>query len=139
MKLTSSCQTNTQGEYKPLEAQMLILDLEICWGSIPTCRPNGDHRYGHCTCSSRLTIIVPQGRIETSSSEEQDTVLEIFSQHYNSHLLILDQNKTYRSTEHIHHACAAEMYYWCKSCNYFRLWAYLWVNWYQPSQWALWA
>jgi hypothetical protein len=28
------------------------------------------------------------------------------------------------------------MYSWCRSRNYFRLWAYLWVNWYQPNQWA---
>ena len=138
-KLTSSRQTNTQGEYKPSDAQMLIPDLEICWGSIPTNRPNGDHRYGRCTCRSRSEKLVLQGRIETASGDEQDTVLEIFSRHYNSHTLIPDQNGTYRSAGHIHHFCAVEMYYWCKSRNYFRLWAYLWVNWYQPSQWRLWA
>jgi hypothetical protein len=38
MKLTSSRQTNTQAEYRPLEGQMLIPDLEICWGSMPTSR-----------------------------------------------------------------------------------------------------
>ncbi len=138
-KLTSSRQTKTQEEYKPLEAQALIPDLEICWGSMPIRRPDGDHRYGRCTCPSRLVDIIPQGRMETSSGDEQDTVLDIFSRHYNSHPLIPDQNGTYRSTEHIHRACAAEMYYWCRSRNYFRLWAYLWANWYQPSQWALWA
>jgi len=138
-KLTSSLQTKTQAEYKPLEAQILIPDLEICWGSIPTRRPNGDHRYGRCSCPSRLVDIVPQGRMETSRGDEQDTVLDIFSRHYNSHPLIPDQNGTYRSAEQIHRACATEMYYWCKSRNYFRLWAYLWVNWYQPNQWPLWA
>ena len=28
---------------------------------------------------------------------------------------------------------------WCKSRSYPRLWAYLWVNWYRPAQWVLWA
>src|SRR6516164_4784086 len=42
-KLTASHKTNTQAEYRPLEAQELIPDLEICWGSIPTNRPNGVH------------------------------------------------------------------------------------------------
>jgi MULE transposase domain len=138
-KLTALRQTNTQGEYNPLDAQKLIPGLEICWGLIPTRRPNRDHRYGRCDCPSRLTNIVPQGRIETASGEEQDIVLNMFSQHYNSHPLIPDQHRTYRSPERIHRACAEEMYHWCKSRNYFRLWAYLWVNWYQPSQWKLWA
>jgi hypothetical protein len=138
-KLTASRQTNTQGEYDPLDAQKLIPDLEICWGSTPARRPNGDHRYGRCTCPSRLANPVLQGRVETARGDEQDIVLKMFSEHYNSHPLIPDQHATYRSAEHIHRACAAEMYSWCKSRNYFRLWAYLWVNWYQPSQWKLWA
>jgi hypothetical protein len=138
-KLTSSRKTNTQGEYNPLDAQKLIPDLEICWGSIQTRRPNGDHRYGQSACPSWSTNLVLQGRMETASGEEQDIVLEMFSQHYNSHSLIPDQHGTFRSAERIHHACAEEMYHWCKSRNYFRLWAYLWVNWYQPDQWHLWA
>ncbi|KAK9245725.1 hypothetical protein V1506DRAFT_458451 [Lipomyces tetrasporus] len=77
--------------------------------------------------------------METTKANEQETVLDIFSRHYNSHPLIPDRNGSYRSAEHIHRRCADEMYYWCRSRDYFRLWAYLWVNWYQPSQWALWA
>ena len=94
-KLTSSRKTNTQGEYKPSDTQKLIPDLEICWGSIPTNRPNGDHRYERCTCLSRSEKFIPQGRMETASGDEQDTVLEIFSRHFNSHTLIPDQNGTY--------------------------------------------
>ena len=135
-KLASTHQTKS--EYKPLEAHALIPDLEICWGSMPTNRPNGDHRYSRCTCPSK-TVIAPKGRIETSTSEEQDTVLDIFSRHYNAHPLIPDQNGTYQCAKDIHRVCAAEMYHWCRARNYFRLWAYLWVNWYQPNQWALWA
>ena len=138
-KLTSSRQTNTQGAYNPAEAQAAIPDLEICWASMPIPRPNGDHRYGQCTCPSRSADILPNGRIETSTNDEQNTVLDIFSQHFNSHPLIPDQNGIYRSADRIYRDCAAEMYHWCRSKDYFRLWAYLWVNWYQPDQWRLWA
>ncbi|EGU82050.1 hypothetical protein FOXB_07435, partial [Fusarium oxysporum f. sp. conglutinans Fo5176] len=138
-KLASSRKTNTQDEYKPLEAQKAIPDLEICWGSLPTRRPNGDHRYGRCDCQSRLTNITPQGRMETANGDEQNTVLDIFSRHFNPHPLIPDQNGIYRSAERIYRDCAAEMYYWCRSKGHFRLWSYLWVNWYQPDQWCLWA
>ncbi|KAH8656329.1 hypothetical protein BGZ61DRAFT_500287 [Ilyonectria robusta] len=127
------------GDYKPEEAQAVIPDLEICWGSMPTRRPNGPHRYGRCTCPSKSTDIVSSGRVETSTSDEQDTVLEIFTRHYNSHPFIPDQNGTFRSAEEIHRLSASEMYYWCRKRNYFRLWAYLWVNWYHSSQWVLWA
>ena len=40
-KLKSSDQTKTQDGYWPSEAQALIPELEICWGSIATRRPNG--------------------------------------------------------------------------------------------------
>ena len=32
-----------------------------------------------------------------------------------------------------------EVYSWCRSRNMFRLWTYLFVNWYCPGQWELWA
>ncbi|PVH96191.1 hypothetical protein DM02DRAFT_688395 [Periconia macrospinosa] len=139
MKFASSRKINTQDAYKPSEAQKAIPDLEICWGSLPTRRPDGNHRYGRCDCQSRLTNITPQSRIEIASGDEQNTVLDIFSRHFSSHPLIPDQNGIYRSAERIYRDCAAEMYDWCRSKGYFRLWSYLWVNWYQPDQWYLWA
>lgn len=66
-------------------------------------------------------------------------MLEIFCRHYNAYLLIPDHNGTYRTPENIHRECATEMYTWCRARNYFRLWAYLYVNWYRPGQWELWA
>lgn len=139
-KLSASQETNTQNEYKPLEAQSVIPDLEICWGSMPIRRPDGNHRYGGCACPSReqFTNFNAKGRMESKSSE-RETVVNIFSNHFNAHPLISDHNGTYRRSEQIHRDCAREMYSWCRTRNYFRLWAYLWVNWYQPSQWALWA
>ena len=138
-KFASSRQCDTQREYKPGDAKNLIPDLEICWGSIGTNRPNGDHQYGRCDCPSRWDNVVLKGRIETACGDEQNTVLEMMSRHYNSHPLIPNLRGTYQSSTDIHKFCATEMYFWCKSRGYFRLWAYLWVNWYQPSQWCLWA
>jgi hypothetical protein len=31
------------------------------------------------------------------------------------------------------------MHTWCKTRGYYRLWAYLYINWYCPEQWKLWA
>src|ERR1700684_1581044 len=77
--------------------------------------------------------------MEPKDSLENKTVLNVFSNHFNSHPFVPDQNGTCRSAQQIHRDCAREMYSWCRSRNYFRLWAYRWVNWYQPSQWVLWA
>lgn len=140
-KLASTKKTNTQNEYRPGEAQSVIPDIEICWGSMPIRRPDGEHRYGSCSCPSRPNFadFPAQGRTEAKETHEKETVINLFSNHYNSHTLIPDKNGTSRSAQQIHRDCTREMYSWCRSRNYFRLWAYLWINWYQPSQWVLWA
>ena len=132
---------NTQNEYRPEEAQMVIPELEICWGSMPIRHPNGQHRYGGCSCPSRseFSEFPATGRMETKDTDDKETVINMFSNHFNAHPLIPDAYGTYRSAQHIRRECTREMYLWCRSRNYFRLWAYLWVNWYQPDQWALWA
>jgi hypothetical protein len=138
-KLRDSHKSNSQSSYHPGDAQKLIPDLEICWGSLPIRRPDGVHRYGGCPCESRPKSFDEKGRIETSSTDERDTVLNMFSRHYNMHPLIPDRNGTYRSAETIHRECTSEVYTWCHARNYFRLWAYLFINWYQPGKWELWA
>lgn len=52
-KLKDSHKTSTQNHYFTSDAQKLIPDLEICWGSLPIRRPDGVHRYGGCQCKSR--------------------------------------------------------------------------------------
>jgi len=52
-KLASAKKTNTQNEYRPSEAQLVIPDLEVCWGSIPIRRPDGQHQCSGCSCPSR--------------------------------------------------------------------------------------
>lgn len=137
-KLKDNKKTRTQAHYFPYQAKALVPSLEICWGSHSTRRP-GDHRYGRCECLSSSLVFEELGSIETSNIPERDVVLEMFSRHFNMHSLIPDQNGTYRSAERIHIDCVNELYTWCHSRNYFRLWAYLFVNWYAPEQWKLWA
>jgi len=140
-KLASSLKTNTQNEYKPGEVQVIIPDVEICWGSLPIRRPGAEHRYGGCSCPSRLQFsnVHPRATVGVKDKQEKEAVLTMFSTHFNVHPLIPDQNGTYRTAQQIHNDSAREMYSWCRSRDYFRLWAYMWINWYQPDKWALWA
>jgi hypothetical protein len=138
-KLKDSSKTKTQSHYFPADAQQLIPDLEICWGSHGIRRPDGAHRYSTCDCESRSVKFEEQGRLEISDTKERDVVLDIFARHFNAHPLIPDRNGTYRTPVQIHRECTAEIYAWCRARNYFRLWAYLWINWYKPGQWELWA
>ena len=75
MKLQSSVRTSNLKYYQPQKAQMLVPTIEICWGSLPTCRPNGDHRYGRCQCASSSAEIQEHGRLETVSVVERNIFL----------------------------------------------------------------
>lgn len=136
LKLKDYSKTNPLAHYRPGEAQSLVPDLEICWGSHPTRRRL---RFGYCQCESRRIKFEGYNRLEVSNEEEREAVLVIFSRHFNAHPLIPDQNGFFRTSRDIHHQCTREMYLWCRAKNYFRLWAYLFVNWYRSDQWKLWA
>ena len=138
-KMRDASKTKTQAKYFPAEAQALIPSLEICWGSIPTRRPQGEHFFGRCQCPSRSQRFDEMGRIETATSQERESVLNMFCRHFNAHSSIPDRNGTLRTPETIHSESASELYTWCKARGYFRLWSYLFVNWYRPGQWELWA
>lgn len=125
--------------YDPCQAQFLVPELEMCWGSSPVRRSNGEHRYGSCQCPSRMQTLPEAGRSEPSNIAERDSVLAIVSRHFNSHSLIPDKNGTHRTADVIHSESATEMYRWCKSREYPYLWAYLFTHWYRPGQWELWA
>lgn len=138
-KLKDHKKVATQAHYHPAEALSLIPNLEICWGSDPCRRPQGPHRDGSCKCISHPQIFSTKGSIETVAQADRDTVLNIFSQHFNAHSAIPDRHGTLRNPDAIHQQCASEMYQWCRARGFFRLWAYLFVNWYKTSQWLLWA
>lgn len=138
-KLTDSDKTASQSYYHPAEAQAIIPNLEVCWGSKPIRRPDGAHRHGICHCPSRNMQFDTKDRIETRTKTERETVLNMFRRHFNQHPLIPNQNGIYRSREAIHQECAQEMYAWCHEKNYYRLFSYLWNNWYKAEMWKLWA
>ena len=66
-------------------------------------------------------------------------MLARFSRHYNEHPTIPDQNGAYRTPGTIHSESASELYRLYKAKDYFRLWAYMFVNWYAPERWELWV
>ena len=138
-RLKVSHQTYTQRQYHPEEARVYVPTLEICWGCEPSRRPDGDHKAGRCDCPSKDERFPEKGRVSVASVDESNALLAIFSRHFNMHPLIPDQNGTLRSPEQIHMDCVREMYTWCRARDYFRLWAYLYVNWYTPDMWKLWS
>ena len=79
------------------------------------------------------------GRIGTATPQERESVLAMFCRHFNAHPSIPDHNGTFRTPKIIHSESASELYFWCKARGYFRLWSYMFVNWYRPGQWELWA
>ena len=66
-------------------------------------------------------------------------MLHMFSHHFNMHSMIPDQCGLFRSAEQIHYDCINELYSWCYDHNFFRVWTYLFLNWYAPNKWILWA
>lgn len=138
-KLKSIAKCKTLAQYHPEEAQKLIPELELCWGSLVIRRPIDSHRNARCECASRNLQPDEAGRQETSTVAERDIVLDMVCRHFNSHSLIPDKNGTFRSAHVIHQESATEMYRWCRARNYVYLWAYLYINWYCPGQWELWA
>lgn len=104
-----------------------------------TDQANAGYRSGNCECESSKLTFDGNGSLCVSSLDDQREVMAIFSRHFNEHSLIPDRNGLFRSPGTIHRDCSNEMYVWCKSRNYFRLWAYLYTNWYKNEQWVLWA
>lgn len=139
LKLNSSKETDSQDNYWPAEAQKVIPELEICWGSKIQRRPSSHLYPAECECPSRTEKFEDEGRLEPRTKDEKQAILDMMCRHFHFHPFIPDQNGTFKSSDLIHRECATEMYRWCRARGYFRLWAYLFVNWYHPEQWELWA
>ncbi|KAI0992198.1 hypothetical protein K3495_g15988 [Podosphaera aphanis] len=89
-KLSDATMTRSQKHYNPIAAKALVPSLETCWGSYPTNRPNGDHRYGRCDCSSRTDKFSDQDNLGITNDHKKD-ILRMFSHHFNMHSLIPDR------------------------------------------------
>lgn len=139
MKLKSLKVTDQLVQYRLDESIGLVDGCELCWGSVSERRPSGPHRYGQCQCISRERLFERRDRLEAYTPEARNTVIEIFTRHFNHHSFFPDNNGIYLSPEAIYRSCVSEMYAHCGSRNFHRLWAYLWVNWYRQSQWQQWA
>ncbi|KAI1006643.1 hypothetical protein K3495_g1579 [Podosphaera aphanis] len=50
---------------------------------------------------------------------------------------IVWHNGGFRSPELIYQECATEMYVWCRAHDFYKLWAYLFVNWYTFDMWKI--
>jgi hypothetical protein len=73
------------------------------------------------TCSSRLPII------------------RLLSKHFCLHPLLPERHGKTRSSKEIYRDSVHEMYIHCTRNNLCEVWAYMWVNWYTPEKWQLWA
>lgn len=140
-KLLSSDKTKTQANYYPLEVHKVMPESEICWGSSVVRRPDGEHRRQRCNCHSkgRGSEFDTSGRLEVRTQEERAAVLELFVSHYNKHSAFPDRAGNYLESSTIYVECVREMYNWCHARDYFRLWSYMWLNWYAPDKWSIWA
>ena len=84
-------------------------------------RVTKDPNYCFCPLSHRLSI------------------LRLLCKHYCQHPILRERHGQSRSPEQIHRDAVLEMYYHCKANNLREVWAYLWLNWYAPGKWELWA
>ena len=117
-KLKDSSKAKILAKYNPGEAEKLVPGLEMCWGSVPTRRPDGPHRYERCECPSSKIRFEETGKAEGLSTQK-NTVIQMFSWHFHSHSLIPDKNGIFRSGKDIHQQCASEMYHYCKARGFF--------------------
>ena len=138
-KMQDSDKTASQSQYYPGEVEQLVPGFEICWGSEQIRRPDGPHRRGTCSCTTKDKSFATKGRLETKDKKERDVVAGIFSRHLNSHPAFPDINGICKDSQVIYRESVQEIYAWCRAKGYFRLFAYLWNNWYKYSQWETWA
>lgn len=82
---------------------------------------------------SKKVIHEGNGCLVISSQKDRNIVLEIFSRHFNYHPPIPDRYGILRPPNIIHRECATEMYTWCRTEIFFRLWAYVFVDWYRMN------
>ena len=70
-KLKDSSKSKILATYNPREAEKLVPGLEMCWGSVPTRRPDGPHRYQRCECPSSEIRFEETGKAEGLSTQEK--------------------------------------------------------------------
>jgi hypothetical protein len=66
-------------------------------------------------------------------------IMRIFSKHFCQHPLLPERHGQTRTANQIYRDAVIEMYLHCQRNHLRDVWAYAWVNWYQPKMWPLWA
>ena len=66
-------------------------------------------------------------------------IIRLLSKHFCLHPLLPERHGKPHSSMEIYHNSVHEMYIHCSRNNLFEVWAYMWVNWYTPEKWQLWA
>ena len=80
-----------------------------------------DANYMFCPLSHRLSI------------------LRLVCKHFCQHPILRERHGQSQTPQQIHRDAVLETYYHCKANNLREVWAYLWMNWYAPGKWELWA
>jgi hypothetical protein len=78
-------------------------------------------------------------RYQFCPHEHRLAILRLFARHFNQHSLLPERHGQPRTAAQIYRDAVFEMYIHCKRNHLRDVWAYLWVNWYCPKMWPLWA
>lgn len=98
-----------------------------------------EHFRQQCSCPSRSTQFAGGGRLEPSTVDDRNALLNMIDKHLNSHPLIPDRAGVNIPSPEIYRRTVSELYQYCRSRAWYRTWSYLWVNWYRQQEWKPWA
>ncbi|KAJ6610346.1 hypothetical protein B0H10DRAFT_1811819 [Mycena sp. CBHHK59/15] len=76
-------------------------------------------------------------RYVTAAHRKQ--ILRIFIRHFCEHPLLPDRTGTPRTSAKIRYDAVYEMYHFCYQRGLREVWGYMWVAWYCPAKYRLWA
>lgn len=80
----------------------------------------------------------PDTNYEFCPSAHRKQILHLFTTHFCLHPLFPERDGEHTAAE-IRDCAVFEMYKFCLRRGLCEVWAYLWMSWYQPSRWKLWA
>ena len=66
-------------------------------------------------------------------------ILHLLLKHFCLHPLLPEWHGKAQSSKEIYCDSVHELYIHCTRNNLCKVWAYMWVNWYSPEKWKLWA
>jgi hypothetical protein len=123
-----SSRAGQQSRYNPQDAHRLCSIIDAAW------QPIVFHSINNVTSK--------KPRSNSQQICNKDMRLEIkgmIERHFNRHSLIPTSDGVFLESQKIWEECVSEIYSYCRQKNLDFAWAYLWNEWYSPSQWTLWA